>query len=283
MKSRVRVASANAFTLIELLVVISIIAILASMLLPSLGRAKEQARMVNCLNNVRQMGISIKLFVDDHEGKFPPPRVTEPAEGKVKRCRGALGGRDPLPRWLDYYPRAEIRPLYPYMKPSQVYCCPMDRGQRAAPCPDPPSKPSNWETIGCSYQYNAGALTLLVGGGFREKPQDPIQGLAEKAEGWVPNPARYILLHEPPARLYGCIDLGVEWHQWHYARGPTDLRDPVNARQQFVSPIMFVDGHVAAHNFSKSLSQNPYFPYEPTKDWIWYKPAPSEPTQTLRP
>ena len=62
------------------------------------------------------------------------------------------------------------------------------------------------------------------------------------------------------------------WYQWHFLRGSSDIEDPQTARQEFISPIAFVDGHVAQHNFSKSLSTDPYFPYEPTKDWIWYKP-----------
>jgi len=45
------------------------------------------------------------------------------------------------------------------------------------------------------------------------------------------------------------------------------------APPQFISPILFVDGHTAAHNFSKALTVDPYYPYEETKDWMWYKPA----------
>src|SRR5580693_8810595 len=92
----------GAFTLIELLVVIAIIAILASMLLPALARAKQKAQRISCVNNLKQIGTAYRVWENDNGDKYPQQQsyslggCTEVMTGTAADGAGASAA------WLPY-------------------------------------------------------------------------------------------------------------------------------------------------------------------------------------
>jgi prepilin-type N-terminal cleavage/methylation domain-containing protein len=120
-----RPTKTNAFTLVELLVVIGIIALLISILLPVMNKARESARLTACMSNVRQFGMAMNMYIGEHKGVWPRMYLRDPVTGATEdsflstslaytdgSIPGYVSGRDGLGL------------LYPYLKTGDVFFCP---------------------------------------------------------------------------------------------------------------------------------------------------------------
>lgn len=143
-------AERKAFTLIEVLVVIAIIVLIAAIVFPVFGQVKASAKRTHCISNLRQIGLSLGLYMADHDDVFPH------AVDTVDKNRPEIWSSSP-----QFQARIAAMPylheaLQPYADNRDIFNCPADTGTQALesnPGIDFPTQPSLYRTYGSSYFF----------------------------------------------------------------------------------------------------------------------------------
>lgn len=175
-----------AFTLVELLVVIAIIALLMSILMPALSRARKQARTILCKNNLRQYGLGAKMYIDDNEGEIPYSMYwlyNSSPDGYDTWHNESLG--------LDKRPDL-AGVLWPYLKDKDIHMCPEFRVTGRYDCYNcKGSKPIN-------PQYSYAMNSYLNGDAYKSLSNLTLQNKIKnvKYEWNVKNPAGVMFFSE---------------------------------------------------------------------------------------
>ena len=148
--------NSKAFTLIELLTVISLIAILAAILFPVFGQAREKARQSTCASNLRQSGIAISLYAQDNDDRYP---IASDSIDRYIYLWTPSTEEEPRVRQLQKTMPILRDILNPYIKEKNIWRCPSDTGG-TAPYKnelglnlDIQLKPTSFDQFGTSYAY----------------------------------------------------------------------------------------------------------------------------------
>ena len=236
-RSETRRSQRRGFTLIELLVVIAIIAILAAILFPVFGRARENARRTSCLSNLRQIGIGVIQYTQDYDETYPTimdtsTLCTQNAASPSVPCQKYLVA-DPAESYVGFY-GSWMDAVHPYIKSLQVYDCP----SREFPWKDiNGGTPRYWPHLG----YNG-----LISGGWNDDPTMPgIQFKALKLAAINGVSQKILLGHNRIAAYLGLT--GADHYAWSQYESIADNRTRVRAAAAYPhldgQNYMFADGH----------------------------------------
>ena len=212
----------RAFTLLELLVVMAVVGVLAAFLLPVLNRAKAKARRLECLGNLRQINVGVRMYADDSADKAPGP------EGTWTNRVLSFAGYKKLVR--SYVGSAGVS-----SPKAKLFACPAD-GFFYTVSNDlmvVKMQPMHEQTFVdfSSYGFNGGNLATDLRRFGVDVSQCGIAGLAISS---IRHPAKTVLVAEAPA---------FEPWSWHQPRRP--LSEENSHFNDAMNMVSFVDGHVS--------------------------------------
>jgi prepilin-type N-terminal cleavage/methylation domain-containing protein/prepilin-type processing-associated H-X9-DG protein len=231
--------SRRAFTLIELLVVIAIIAILAAMLLPALSAAKQKAAQTACLNNLKQLGLGVMMYVDENSGAFPGIASQNigfnAADWIYWRTNTAL------------YPPLEKSPIVSQMGSANgsLFRCPLDVSDS--------DRLAQADSVNGPYLYSYSMTGYGVGYSGFGLDETINQGMSSVFEGdqsyifkqsSVVNPVVKIMLAEEPG-TGGSSDNPENASAINDGRWEPAV-DPLTCRHRGRANVAFTDGHAQA-------------------------------------